>query len=338
MKFCLRKLGSHPSLARALGLGLALGVLGHAGVASADTAVMPVEGRNLTAGDSEAIGRLFADAYATTSQERVVAPRPTDPDADFALVPADEAKRVGANEYVVIYAVGLGEKVKLRATRYALDGTVIHTVNMDAASLDDLDVVTERMAKALWLEVTPRETRTPETVTAQEGRAPNRVSTEKVVGVKTSYIQGFATDLKLGPLLGVGFDDRLEGESYFIEFGAGLLLPAQDYNQSRGNYGGAYAEFGASYYLSNGETSPYVGAGVLPRFIITDHDAGTQLSVYGQAGVMFMRSSSTRLYLDARVAQSVTPVRFETQTPTSDPYSSTSVHPLEVGLEVGIGW
>jgi hypothetical protein len=337
MKFCLDKLRPSPSLA--LGLALGLSALLDAGLAHADTAVIPVEGRNLSVGDADAIGRLFADAYATTSRERVVAPRPVNPDADFPMEPGEEAKRVGANEYVVIYAVGLGEKVKLHATRYALDGTVIHTVDMDAASLDDVDVVTERMAQALWREVTPRETRTPQTVTAQEGKAPNRAFLEKVVGIKTSYVQGFASEVELAPMLGIGFDDRLEAESYFIEFGVGILIPMQSYAVSKSSYGGLYSEFGASFYLSGGDVSPYLGAGIVPRFMFTDADAGAQFAGYAQAGVMFLRSSSTRLYADARFTQSVTELRFEdTSYSGVDDEPTATARPFEAGLQVGIGW
>ncbi len=334
MKLCLRRLGCTPPFVSVPGFACMAASLLWSPNALADTAVMPVEGRNIGANEADVIGRLFADAYATASQERVVAPRPLDLDADFAPVPADEAKRVGADEYVVIYVVGLGEKVKLRATRYALDGTVIHVASMDAASHDDLDVVTERMAKALWLEVTPRETRTPETVTRQETRPTNRVSSEKVMGLKASYIQGFATDLKLKPMLGFGFDGRIESDIYFIEFGVGVLIPAQSYSPSREGYGGVYSEFGASLYLTQSDVSPYVGAGFLPRFIITDENAGAQFAAYGQLGLMFMRSSSTRLYVDVRAAQSLTPVSFGDHYENDD----TDARPFELGLQVGIGW
>lgn len=340
MKLCLGKLGrSAPlrttsPLSSVLGIACSVAGLLWSECAHADTAVMPVEGRNVTQGDADAIGRLFADAYAVVSRERVVAPRPLDLEADFAPVSSDEAKRVGADEYVVIYAVGLGEKVKLRATRYALDGTVIHGARMDAASLDDLDVVTERLAKALWLEVAPRETRTPDTVTEQESKPKRRLSSEKVMGIKASYVHGFATGMKLKPMLGFGFDGRIESESYFIEFGVGALIPAQSHAPSREGYGGIYSEFGASYYFVSSEISPYVGAGFLPRFIITDESAGAQFSAYGQLGLMFMRSSSTRLYVDARVAQSLTPVSFGSYYGDD----GSDARPLEVGLQVGIGW
>src|SRR5690606_15838981 len=103
------------------------------------------------------------------------------------------------------------------------------------------------------------------------------------------------------------FDARLEAKSYFLEFGAGVLLPSSSAYESEEQlaYGGVVGEIGASYYLMHTDVSPYVGAGVMPRVLSA---SPANLAVYGQAGFMFFRTSSSRLYAELRVAQNVTPM------------------------------
>jgi hypothetical protein len=317
---------------------LAAGIALQAQAAWADTAVMPVEARNVSPNDADVIGRLFADSYAVVSQERVVAPRAASGD-DFAPSPAEEAKRANADEYVVIYATGLDQRVKLRATRYKLDGTVVHSAQMDAASLGDMDKVTERLARALWLNVPPKPAPTPITFPRDESRRPERAFVEKVMGIKSAFFVPYATETGLAPLLGVGFDGRLESESYFIEVGAGVIIPSETYDDDY-MYGGIYTEFGASYYLTSSEVSPYIGAGVLPRLIFSAR-SGAQFAAYGQLGLMFLRSQTTRLYADLRAAQSLTPIvveEYEYDDGASSADGQVRVRPLELGLQVGVGW
>jgi hypothetical protein len=331
------------------GLLLAAGIALQAQSAWADTAVMPVEARNVAPNDVEVIGRLFADAYSVVSQQRVVAPRAVNGD-DFAPAPAEEAKRANADEYVVIYATGLDQRVKLRATRYKLDGTVVYSAQVDAAPLDDMDKATERLARALWVNVMPRQTRTEqpvaretvprETYTREERRPSGRGGfMEKVVGIKSAFFLPYATETNLAPLLGVGFDARLEMESYFVELGAGALIPSETYDDDY-MYGGVYTEFGVSYYLTSSEVSPYIGAGVTPRLIFSAR-SNAQFAAYGQIGLMFLRSQSMRFYADMRATQGLTPIvveEYEYDDGGSSADGQVRVRPLELGLQVGVGW
>jgi hypothetical protein len=333
-----------------IGMLLASGIALQAQSVLADTAVMPVEARNVAPNDADVIARLFADSYAVVSQTRVVAPRVSAAADDFAPSPSEEAKRVNADEYVVIYATGLDQKVKLRATRYKLDGTVVHSAQMDAASLDEMDAATERLARALWASGTPKPTPTEqpvarepvvrETYTLEERRPSDRGGfMEKVVGIKSAFFVPYATETNLAPLLGVGFDARLEAESYFVELGAGALIPSETYDDDY-MYGGVYTEFGVSYYLTSSEGSPYIGAGVTPRLIFSAR-SNAQFAAYGQVGLMFLRSQSVRFYADMRATQGLTPIvveEYEYDDGGSSADGQVRVRPLELGLQVGVGW
>jgi hypothetical protein len=88
-------------------------------------------------------------------------------------------------------------------------------------------------------------------------------------------------------MMNAGFALRVEGAEHFLEFGAGLMLPASaDDSDDRLAYGGVYGDIGANFYLAHASTSPYVGFGVMPRLASTTI---TNLAPYGQGGLIFFR-------------------------------------------------
>jgi hypothetical protein len=134
----------------------------------------------------------------------------------------------------------------------------------------------------------------------------------------------------------LAFNGRLEGNEYFLEFGGGFMIPAESEELDHRGYGGIFAEFGASYYLTHSEVSPYIGAGVMPRILSSQPG---NIAAYGQVGAMFFRSSSSRLYVDGRITQNLTTMYFDRNNfePSSD-NASRSALPTELGLNVGVGW
>ncbi len=302
----------------------------------AATAVFPAEGTNVEPGEDEVLTQLFADAYSVESGDRVMVVRLDESEAG-AVDYSQAAVSVGADEYIVLRIVRLGENLKVRASRHRADGTVVFSAKMGATSMDDLEHVVDRLSTALWKQVDPKETKNLRNITKDEVRqsTPNRTKTERVMGLRSSMTWALASDVEIDPMVSIGFDGRFEGESYFLEIGAGFLFPTND-GQDKRAYGGLYTEFGGSLYLTQTEVSPYVGLGVIPRLIAP---SGANLAGYAQLGVMFMRSSSTRLYVDGRIAQNLTPINFTLSGPdTSDGNEGGAVQPTELSVQVGIGW
>jgi hypothetical protein len=136
----------------------------------------------------------------------------------------------------------------------------------------------------------------------------------------------------------------LESDSFFLEFGAGFTVPSSGVSEADRSIGGVFAEFGADYYLTHSSVSPYIGGGVMPRLIGGNHvDFGANLAAYGQLGVMFFRQSSSRLYLDLRVAQNLTPwqrttVNSSSTFPYTEEDASGARFPTELLVAVGVGW
>jgi hypothetical protein len=182
------------------------------------------------------------------------------------------------------------------------------------------------------------ETRTLDNVTSTEGLQPKRVATARVPGFKGSFVYPIGWKERIQPMMGVGFDLRLEGERHFLEIAVGFSVPAG--TGSTKAYGGLWSEFGASFYLMHEATSPYLGIGVMPRLMSADV---TNFAAYGQGGVMFFRDASTRFYLDGRIAQNLLPVGFRDcgayeYGSVGYPCTTTRLYPTEISLNVGVGF
>lgn len=302
-------------------------------LAAGGAAVFPPQATNLEPGPAQALGQLLAHAYARASGQPVVLPA----QAGAALQPgrslAAAAAALGVDEYLDTTAIGLSKGLLVTTTRHRRDGTPVYSAQMRAQGMDDLPEVSARLARALHQQVPPEQTRTLDTVTLRETRSPNRVAAEQVLGFKTFL--AWPLGARFEPLTGVGFDGRFEQERYFLEFGVGFLVPS-DGSDSREGYGGLYSEFGGSYYLASADTSPYVGAGLSPRLLFgAENDSPTNLAAWGQLGVMFLRTSATRLYVDLRLTQNLLAVRREADVPGG---ASESSYPTELSLGVGLGW
>ena len=290
---------------------------------------------NLEPPQVESFGAVCAATYAATSESVVIAPAQAQTAVGENGSLVDAAKALQAKELVELTLVDLSSRrgqgrLLISAVRRGVDGRELYRADFTADSIDDAPAVCDRMALSLTKLISPKETLNRHNVTAAEARLsakPNRLGSEKVLGIKSSFSGAFGSS-EVNPLGTIGFNARLEGERYFIEFGVGVLIPAM-VNPSAVSYGGLTAELGASYYLSDGDVSPYIGGGIQPRLVIGG--SVFNLAPYAQFGVMFARQSSTRFYIDARLAQNIMPV--------SNGFSMAGgVYPTELTAAVGIGW
>lgn len=307
---------------------------------AADVAVFPVESTNLTPEDGAAVGELLAQSYAAVSQKAVLSPSRTQQTLTMAASYPEAAQSLGVTEFVRINAVAVGRRIVVQATLYQANGTQTYQSKMTAESIEDMTSVSDRMARALHERTSADAVRTHHNVTANEGRAKNRLWTEKVFGVKTGIHMPVAKNAEYSPHLSLQFDGRLELDQFFLEFGAGIIVPTEldendcweTYDDScvednHGNIGGLTAEIGGSVFLNDGNAAVYVGGGVIPRLTFVN-DVATA-SLYGQIGVMLPREASTRFYADLRVAQAVLATHLD---------NGWERYPTEFTLHVGIGW
>lgn len=305
-------------------------------VAAAEVAFLPVQGTNLTHGEATAIGMVMANAFATETRKAVTSPSETaEAIAGTGNVTA-ALTALGASQYVEVTAVQLKTRITIHAGLFTSGGALLHQAELTAASLDDVEPIARRIARALVQRTTAADTREIDTVTEREGQRPNRVFVGKALGVKTGMTWPYVESVRFDPSVSIQFDGRLEGEQWFLEFGAGALIPTAA-TDAKG-FGGIFAEIGGSFYLVKGSASPYLGAGLRPGLMFTSSDGGAGLGVYGQAGLMLMREYRTRLYFEFRVTQNLVPFHSSVSVLPGSPATSTGYYPTELALQAGLGW
>lgn len=333
-------------------------------VRAADVAVFSPEISNLNTDDAAVLGELVAQAYAAASQRSVLPPRAAEAahvaDASFEAA----AKQLGVAEYIRINAVAAGKRVVVTAARYTDAGQLVRQAREVAESSDDLPTTADNLAKTLVSERAPEPTAPPppapsavqprEPLPPPEFRKPKK--DDVVYGVKAGVHVPFAKGASYYTALSLQFDGRLQFPRFFLEFGAGFLIPTvvndgdtdcsfdslsntstcTNPDAKRGHVGGLVTELGASYYLAQTKVLPYLGGGILPRVVLAGIDNGdsrkrdiASMSAYVQFGITFPRDSTTRFAADLRLAQAVLPQHLE---------NDTRVFPTELAFHAGIGW
>jgi hypothetical protein len=314
--------------------------------AAAVVAVMPVQGVNLSEGQSDVIGLLFADAFARETRATVAPPAETKPMLAQGKTPLAVATQLGVVEYIELRALQLDARVTVAGIRRNKDGAELFRAETAAPSLDEMEIAVARLARSLaWRQPMPGAPRVP--VPEATGSIPESPQPSgqypKAFGMKTGLIFPYSSGRSFAPLMSAQFDGRMGSRDSFIEFGAGAAIPSSSSSGSNTILmGGVFVELGGSFYLSDGPIAPYLGAGVSPRIWIADapnvsDSSGATCVVYGQAGINFTRDSRARVYAEFRVNQYILglPNRVSTLDGTM---TNGTYHPTEFALQLGLGW
>jgi hypothetical protein len=283
-----------------------------------------VQGTNLTASERASIGALISNAYAERTQTSVFTPAELEPILREAGSETHAAELAGLYEYLHVEAVRLETRIVLYAELRDTHGRSLYDVRDTAFSLDDMELVSQRMAAVL---------------AARAGRlglhrAPHQrrpAFAEKLFGVRFALVMPWAHRLETQASLLGQFDVRLEQPRYFIELAAGFWLPSD--TNSRQGLGGFVGHIGASYYLGQGSVSPYVGLGLSPRVFAGEYEGGG-LAFNAHVGVMFMREESTRLYAELRADQNL----MRAHRRGGDDMGAPDILPTELSAAVGLGF
>jgi hypothetical protein len=321
---------------------------------AADIAVMPVQGVNLSTGECDAIGVLFANALARDAHVAVASPLATKPARTDGKSASVAAAPEGNSRYVELSALRLGKRVRLAGVLYAPDGSRLFQAETTAPDIDGMDAAVRLLAHALAHRQPIRTGMTygtsPEGDEAQDVAAyspevpepapppPDPNAFHGSNGVKAGIATPFASGKTFSPGVSIQFDSRFGPSAYFLELGAGILLPVED-QSSVGTIRvtSGFLELGASSYLWSGNSALYAGAGLMPaiwmsRLGIDDHTSAT-CSAHAQVGLTF------KIYAEARLYQLLLAV--------SDPLSDGLVHtdllsqayrPTVLAFQFGVGW
>jgi hypothetical protein len=178
-----------------------------------------------------------------------------------------------ADEYVELQIVRLENRIQVRAQRFSKEGELLHSVRTMMARLDEAPEVLDRLALALHEGTSYEETATIDNLTSEETGTPVKRDANFIGGVKTGFVFPYSPIQRFDGFATLGFDARIESQSYFIEFGAGFGMPffVSDtfVDDDRWQSGGLYSEIGFNGYLTETDISPYIGVGVSPRIWFT---------------------------------------------------------------------
>lgn len=318
----------------------------------ATVAVMPVEGVNLTPGECDAIGVLFANAFARDANVAVVSPLETKPIRAHTPNAMTAAAQMGVEFYVELTAMQLGTVVKLTGTLYGKDGAVSYRAQTAAPSLDAMEIETAKLARALILHqpVMPNlalAKEAPPTVEAPPSGEESSRGYPKALGAKVAMLVPRSSGRTFSPVVSAAFDGRIGARGYFFEFGVGAAVPLDDSSASGDvRVTLLYAELGGSYYLTDGGVGIYAGGGIAPTLWMSSSQYASNkesatLAAYGQLGVTFTRDSRARFYSEVRLSQYCLGVVDAIPSSYSYGYSdqtSGTYYPLTIAFQMGVGW
>jgi hypothetical protein len=323
---------------------------------AAAVAVMPVQGVNLAEGQCDAIGVFFSNAFARDAHVAVSSPAETKPVWSTLRASLATATRLGATQYVELTAIRLGSKVTLAGILFSDDGKEVYRAEASAPSLDEIDVAASRLARALvWRQPIPTHPAPPQLVDSAPEVPPPLDTTASVSGNNTRNMFGMKGSMSFpavsgrtfSPQIGFQFDARIGPRSYFMEVGAGVMVPTDDSTTTRNlQLTTGFIELGGSGYLNDGSIGLYIGGGIQPGLWRTEsyyYDSsssysyrdsrslsGAMLPLYAQIGLTFTRDIRTRIFAEFRVSQHLLGI--------TDPNDNKNYYPTVMALQMGVGW
>lgn len=279
----------------------------------APTVLFPIRAANLGAAEVRAAEILFRRRYEVATGQTIA-----DEARVRAAIEASDDKGLHAAcvalacaRWITIDLVRLDTEVYVTATERDGAAVVTQRVEVVAVGLDALPSTFDRLARALAdrvpIETIPASRAAPAAAStapvastgtsSSEAQLPRRRSTENVLGFKFGVLGA------LWPGFGVSmthaFAWRRESPEKFFEFSAGFTVPLGLTDDRP--FGMVFAEVGQTHvFPSKGGTALYAGGGLGPRFG-GYNDVGFGAGVYGQAGVLFGRLTSSRAYLQLKV-------------------------------------
>ena len=321
---------------------------------AAEVAVMPVQGVNLSEGECEAFGVLFANAFARDARVVVASPLETKVSRGEGKTPAAIAAHLGATRYVELNALRLGQRVNIGGIVRAQDGAMLFRAETSAPSLDAMDFAISTLAHALaWRQPIPRGPSMDGYPASQESAyevpvvpeaLPDPTVPRGAYGAKVGGAMPMSSGKTFSPGVSIAFDGRYGPRDYFLEFGAGLMIPVNDqYGSSGIRVTSGFVELGGSYFLWAGSAALYVGGGISPAIwsveLDTDSHTAATCGAYAQSGVTVTRDSRFKIFFEVRLTQLLLAVA----NPVSDgtTYGSTlsnTYRPMLLALQGGVGW
>lgn len=181
-------------------------------------------------------------------------------------------------------------------TLAARNGNAYDEVRTFVSGLDELDVAAPRMVTSLVDGKPMAETKSVDTVLANEQHAPKlqQGQVECELGMfGMSSVGGEASAPSAGVDVGIGYR---AGDWGII--GSGRL---GGIGSADNKIASAMLDMGGRYYLSSGDAAPFIGAGFEISYLNVQDNSGSGIGAYGTIGVEMLRTHHMGFVAAARV-------------------------------------
>lgn len=311
---------------------LAAPAVAHAGT----IAVFPTTGTNVTPGELGAAGVIVAESIKGAANDAVLGPDET-VQALRGQSASVAAKSLGADRYVTSTLVRLERNLVLSADLVEVEGGAKRHRQMTLATMDDMQMAAERIARGLINNESIADTQTIDTVTDKDSEDIRRKKVDKFGGLRIGFIMPVAKGFEFDPGFEVLYDVRLEQKHWFFQIAGGAVFGTGGEHSA---LKGVLLELGAAYYLTGGDFAPFVGGGVSPRLVSIDN-LRFGFAPYLTVGATLGRTSTAHFSFELRAAQNV--LHLEADRTVTDSSGNrterrSNVYPTELGAFVGIWW
>jgi len=252
--------------------------------------LLPASGLNVAPTILDAARDLLKDHLQRTGRYTVITGAGvSSSDEPTASVAIEQAQAAHAQQAVVLRLIHLGASTRVRFTVYGLTGQVVYWDSMAiTGGPGDMDVVLQRLVRALVIGKPVRESAELESVTNDEMNTLNRRTANKVFGVHVFTLLPFnATDAKFKAVPGIGLFWMYDARSWMADIALDLggAGNRQIFDVSLGGY----------YPFLREDFTPYVGGKVRYGYFSFGGAGSAGLALEPTFGVLLGRTSSVQL-------------------------------------------
>jgi hypothetical protein len=270
--------------------------------------LLPVSGETSRTEDISAINRLFLDALGSDYAGSVTEATDRSGCAERACA-LEAAQAAGADEVAYSSLHKLGGRWIFSATIVGADGSAAFNQRLTAASIEDMEAVTRRMADALVNRATVEKAASVDNITRRENeQEPDRRRSLHTGGIALGYL------FPVGNSFGYTTQSDYFGDPYTRhdysqlirltwlnnwEFRDNMMLGVEGVWTMPHAIG---LDFNLRYLLGRGDYSPFVGGGLGLHYVRGDDDAPSDKRNSGpalnaQAGMLLFRTYDVNLML-----------------------------------------
>ena len=280
----------------ALGIAVALSVwsFGHSRAQAQPTSLpvvlLPASGLNVAPGIMEAARDLLKDHLQRTGRYTVLTgPGASTTEEPTAAMAIEQARSANAQQAMVLRLTHLGSSTRVRFTVYALSGQVVYWDSIAiTGGPGDMDVVLQRLVRAMVTGKPVRDSAELDTVTSDEMSSLNRRTANKTFGLHLFTLLPVNTPGdKFTAVPGVGLFWMYDARSWMADI-------AFDLGGHSGNVIVDVA-LGAYYPFYRDDFTPYIGAKLKYGYFSYGGSGSAGVAVEPTVGILLGRTSSVQI-------------------------------------------